>query len=156
MAMISCPECEQKISDLASACPGCGYPINVKASNQKGLGENQLDEETLGRIASYQRIILLCVLAYIMLIVFQFFIPPEYRFLLIGALGITAVTAMIGVFLLSVQVYNVGLGIVLGILTLIPLIGLFVLLTINGKATSILRMHGIHVGLLGADFSRRQ
>ncbi len=28
MALISCPECNQAVSDLASACPHCGYIIN--------------------------------------------------------------------------------------------------------------------------------
>lgn len=27
MALITCPECESKISDLAKSCPHCGYPI---------------------------------------------------------------------------------------------------------------------------------
>ena len=27
MALIKCPECEQTISDKASKCPKCGYPI---------------------------------------------------------------------------------------------------------------------------------
>ncbi|MDE5803214.1 MAG: zinc-ribbon domain-containing protein [Lachnospiraceae bacterium] len=28
MALIKCPECGKEISDKASSCPGCGYPIN--------------------------------------------------------------------------------------------------------------------------------
>lgn len=31
MAMIKCPECNQEISDQASVCPHCGYPIQEKA-----------------------------------------------------------------------------------------------------------------------------
>lgn len=27
MPMINCPECEQKVSDKATACPKCGYPL---------------------------------------------------------------------------------------------------------------------------------
>lgn len=27
MPMINCPECKQKISDKATACPNCGYPL---------------------------------------------------------------------------------------------------------------------------------
>jgi len=40
--------------------------------------------------------------------------------------------------------------IVLGVLSLVPLIGLLVLLVVNGKATNILRQNDIKVGLLGA------
>ena len=28
MALINCPECAQQVSDLAAACPDCGYPLN--------------------------------------------------------------------------------------------------------------------------------
>ncbi len=27
MALISCPECGREVSDIAFACPGCGYPV---------------------------------------------------------------------------------------------------------------------------------
>lgn len=57
------------------------------------------------------------------------------------------------VFLLAVKLYGTALGIVLGILSLIPLIGLLVLLGVNGKATSVLRANGVKVGLLGARLS---
>lgn len=30
MALINCPECEAKISDLASCCPHCGYPFDKR------------------------------------------------------------------------------------------------------------------------------
>jgi hypothetical protein len=42
---------------------------------------------------------------------------------------------------------------VLGVLALIPLVGLIVLLIVNGKATKILREHGVRVGLMGAKLS---
>jgi hypothetical protein len=42
------------------------------------------------------------------------------------------------------------MGVVLGILTLIPCIGLIALLIINGKATAVLKNHGIKVGFFGA------
>lgn len=30
MALINCPECGKEVSDKASSCPNCGYPINIK------------------------------------------------------------------------------------------------------------------------------
>ena len=30
MALIKCPECGKEISDKATACPNCGYPIDGK------------------------------------------------------------------------------------------------------------------------------
>ena len=32
MALITCPECGRKVSDMATNCPDCGYPI---AANKK-------------------------------------------------------------------------------------------------------------------------
>ena len=29
MALIKCPECGKEISDKASRCPKCGYPIEI-------------------------------------------------------------------------------------------------------------------------------
>ena len=34
MALITCPECSKEVSDQASACPGCGYPIHSAASGE--------------------------------------------------------------------------------------------------------------------------
>ena len=27
MTLISCPECDRRVSDMASACPNCGFPV---------------------------------------------------------------------------------------------------------------------------------
>jgi len=29
MALIKCPECSREVSDKATACPGCGYPLKA-------------------------------------------------------------------------------------------------------------------------------
>lgn len=33
MALINCPECGKQVSDVASSCPNCGYPISKKTNN---------------------------------------------------------------------------------------------------------------------------
>lgn len=33
MALITCPECAGSISDKATACPHCGFPVNPQPSN---------------------------------------------------------------------------------------------------------------------------
>ena len=105
-------------------------------------------------IANRQRSIMLCILAYIILIVLQFALPPALRLFLGIAVLAVAITAAVYVFMLAMALYNTAAGIVLGILTLVPLVGLIVLLVINGKATTILRSHGIKVGLMGADMNQ--
>jgi hypothetical protein len=63
---------------------------------------------------------------------------------------VVAITAAVFIFMLAISLYNTGVGVLLGILTLIPLIGLLVLLVVNSKATKLLREHGLKVGLMGA------
>lgn len=36
MALITCPECSQKISDNAAHCLNCGFPINPTKPKGKG------------------------------------------------------------------------------------------------------------------------
>jgi hypothetical protein len=55
------------------------------------------------------------------------------------------------IFRLAIHLYHPVIGVAMGVLSLIPCIGLLVLLVMNGKATSVLRLNGIRVGLLGAD-----
>jgi len=112
-----------------------------------------LSREDLRSTATYQKGILVCILAYILLVGFQFALPPEARLFLALAAPAVVITATVFVFLLATKVYSTGLGVLLGILTLIPCVGLIVLLIINGKATGVLKKHGIRVGLLGAKLS---
>lgn len=109
--------------------------------------------EDLRSVAMYQKGILVCILLYLIAVVCQFAVPQEVRLLL--GLGVLAVglTGTVFVFLLAMKVYGVGIGVLLGLLTFIPCIGLIVLLTVNGKATAILRQNGIKVGLMGANIS---
>ncbi len=34
MALIACPECQKQISDQATACPQCGYPLRERQQQQ--------------------------------------------------------------------------------------------------------------------------
>jgi hypothetical protein len=105
----------------------------------------------LRQIAIQQKVIIYCILGYIVFGMLQFVLPQELK--LIGLLAIAAVgiTATVFVFMLAISIHNTGLGIVLGLLALIPCVGLIVLLVVNGQATSLLRAHGIRVGLMGAN-----
>ena len=104
----------------------------------------------LRTIAIRQRVIICCVLAYIVAVVMQIVIPPPFNALASLLVLAAGITGAVFVFMLAIALYNTGAGVVLGILTLIPLIGLIVLLIINGKATTVLREHGLQVGLMGA------
>lgn len=78
-------------------------------------------------------------------------IPPVVEIGLTIALLAAVLAGMVFVFLLSAKVYGTVQGLLFGFLTLIPLLGLLVLLRINAKATNVLKANGIKVGLLGAN-----
>ena len=109
--------------------------------------------EDLRAVAKYQKGILVCILIYLIAVFGQFALPVELRFILALGVVLVAIAGAVFVFLLAIKVYGAGLGTLFGILSLVPLLGLLVLLIINGKATTILRQNGIKVGFMGAKLS---
>jgi hypothetical protein len=116
----------------------------------------------VGEIARRQRAVMYCMLFYILLVLGNFFVTmpknrqagdgSEFIALMLSVCALLAmITSAVFVFRLAMVVHNRGTGIVMGILTLVPLLGLIILLMVNGKATALLRRHGIRVGLMGAD-----
>jgi len=52
MAMITCPECGAQVSDQATACIKCGYPIK-KAVPRQGKAVFKASKEFIGLASSY-------------------------------------------------------------------------------------------------------
>ncbi len=129
-------------------------PYQSPMTESRAIGVRSGRREDLRSVAKYQKGILVCILIYIVAVICQLVLPPELR--LVISLGVLAVgvTGTVFVFLLAIRVYSTAVGILLGILTLFPCLGLLVLLIVNGKATTILKQNGIKVGLLGADLSK--
>ena len=129
---------------MSSMPPYGNAPLNYAAPARNDIRE----------IAVRQRVVMLCILGYIACVILQFVVPGPLKLVVALAGAAFSITGAVFVFMLAVAIYSTGLGVVLGILTLIPIIGLIVLLIVNAKATTILRAHGIKVGLLGADKSQ--
>jgi hypothetical protein len=128
-------------------------PYRAPDDDFHAIGIKSGSREDLRAVAKYQKGILLCILFYLVAFGAQLFMPPELRLLLgVVAIGLS-LTSTVFVFLLAMKVYSTGVGVVLGILTLVPCIGLIVLLAVNQRATGILKENGLQVGLLGADLS---
>jgi hypothetical protein len=121
---------------------------------QPAIGVKSGSREDLKAVAQYQKGILVCILIYLVAVIGQFAIPPNLRILVALSIVAVGIAGTVFVFLLAMKVYSTGLGIFLGLLTVLPCVGLIVLLAVNGKATRILRENGIRVGLLGADLSK--
>lgn len=123
--------------------------------------DREMPIDELRSIAFSQKGLIYCILAtvtlYIAIVALLITAPPNRPASLTWAqisigLGLVAagVTATFFVFSLATRTYGVGGGILLGLLTMIPGVGLILLLIINSKATSLLNLNGVRVGLLGA------
>jgi hypothetical protein len=122
--------------------------------------DTRMSRDRLREVAMAQKIIILCILLNLATIPIRLVldnVAPEMQlvgWLILGSYYLAvAILATVFVFKLALTIYSSGTGVLLGILTLIPCIGLIVLLVINSKATGILQKHGVRVGLLGARMS---
>lgn len=129
-------------------------PYQSPLADIRAVGVLSGKQEDLRAVALYQKGILVCILVQLLAVIGQLAVPAEMRILVALVALATGLVGLVFVFLLATKVYGIGAGVILGVLTFIPCIGLIVLLIINGKATSILRQNGHKVGLLGADLSK--
>ena len=123
-------------------------PFEAPASNSRVIGIVSGSREDLLKVAKYQKGILVCILVYILAVAGQFALPPQIRPLV--GLGVLVVGLIAAIFtiLLAMKTHGTGLGIILGVLCLVPILGLLILLLVNQKATTVLQLNGIKVGLL--------
>ena len=113
------------------------------------------DRDKLRRVAKYQRRVLFALLANILLYgIFLFLrgmgLEGVAGLVALGLLGI-ALFAMVAVFLLATEVYNVVVAIIFAPVMLIPCISLLALAAVNQRATTFLQARGIKVGFMGVD-----
>lgn len=118
------------------------------------LGYAQPVRNDVADVARLQRLSLICLLVRVVLLVAGLVLPLLMPLPLRGLLSLVglAVWVLGAVFLfrLAVRVYPKGQGIVLGILSLVPFLGMIPMLIVIRKASFILRVNGVRVGLLGA------
>ncbi|MEM9291036.1 MAG: hypothetical protein AAGD01_05100 [Acidobacteriota bacterium] len=124
------------------------------SDNPPVVGIPSGSRKDLRDVAMYQKGIIFCILTQLFGAVAQVVLPGEARLLLLIVLLLVSVVSAVLVFLLAIRVYGTAVGLVLGLLALVPLLGLLILLIVNRKATGILRQNGIPVGLMGADSSQ--
>ena len=129
-------------------------PYQSPSAEPQVVGVKSGSREDLRSVAKYQKGILVCILIYVIAMIGQFAVPDEMGFIIGFGILVVGLVGTVFVFLLAIKVYSTGVGVLLGILTLVPCIGLIVLLVVNGKATAVLKQNGIKVGLLGANLSQ--
>jgi hypothetical protein len=111
------------------------------------------DRQELRLIAGRQKAVLICILVNILCLVGQFLVAKPVRPMVGLVFFASCVVAAVFLFMLAVRLYGTGVGVILGILSLIPYLGLIPLAIVNSKATRILKDNSIHVGVMGADMS---
>ncbi len=126
-------------------------PFEAPQSDSRAIGVLSGTREDLRSVARYQKGVIVCILIYLLAVFGQFALPPQARMILGIGVMCVGLTGAVFAFLLAMKTHGTGQGILLGILCLVPCVGLLVLLIINGKATNVLKQNGIKVGLLGAD-----
>jgi hypothetical protein len=109
--------------------------------------------DQLRAIALYQRLAIFSVLGYALLFMASTALPA-YRVLTLSVAGVVGLVAAVCVFFLAIRLFGLLMAILLALLAATPCISLLVLLGINGKATTVLREHGIPVGVFGANLSK--
>lgn len=131
-------------------------PYQAPQPVPRALGVKSGRREDVYSVAIYQKVILICILIYLIALIGQFVLPEGLFLMLAIAAGVGVIVGTLFVFLLAAKVYHPAIGILLGLLTLVPVVGLIVLLRINAKAIKILKDNGVHVGLIGARMSDLQ
>ena len=135
-------------------------PYEAPRADLRAVGVRSGQRADVRQVAVAQKVILVCILIQIVNIVLQLVVvlgklPIPQEALMAASIVslITSVVSAVYVFILAIRVYNTGLGILFGVLALVPCAGLIVLLVVNAKATGILQANGHKVGLMGADLS---
>jgi predicted Zn finger-like uncharacterized protein len=122
----------------------------AKRNRNARSGEQGSD---LYRVALFQKAVLVCVVANIGLAICRAFLPTDLALLFLIAALLVALTSAVFVCLLSAALYGTVRAIIMGVLALIPLVGLIVLLVLNAGATRLLKDNDVRVGFLGASLS---
>jgi DNA-directed RNA polymerase subunit RPC12/RpoP len=120
---------------------------------KKPKGKKGAKRAYLKSIAVSQKGVLISLLLQILFNVSMFASNGQMKIFSVIAVLLVALIGTVFTFMLAIKVYSVGLGVFLGILTLVPFVSLIVLLVVSGKATKILRESGHDVGLMGAKLS---
>jgi hypothetical protein len=107
----------------------------------------------LRSVALYQKLLLVGLLLQVLALIGWLVLPDSLSLVVWLTLVPVGLATTVFAFLLSMRVFGTGLGVLMGMLTLLPAVGLIALVVINVKATGVLGAHGYQVGLLGVPLS---
>src|SRR5262245_50950896 len=105
-------------------------PYQSPALEAQVIGVLSGRPEDLRAVAMYQRGIIACILIYFIAMIGQVAVPLELRWIVGVGILLAGLIGMICVFLLAIRVYSLALGLLFGLLTFVPCVGLLMLLMI--------------------------
>jgi hypothetical protein len=146
----SCGDITSKAGEQAPV-PTDDNPCATPCGVDRPIGITSGSHKDLKTVAVAQKSILVCIILRMFGFASLYSSPSEFHLFVEIALYCVSAVGAVSVFILAKKV---GLGIIYGIVALIPYIGLLSLLVVNQKATKILRANGHEVGLLGADTAK--
>lgn len=127
-------------------------PYDAPRETSEQTATDETAREELRSIATEQRRVILCILVYMFAFIGQFFLPIELA-QIVGPLALlfVGIVGAVFVFRLAIKLYGIVVGVLVGVLTLVPFLGFLLLLLVNQRATSKLQLAGVKVGFLGAN-----
>jgi hypothetical protein len=133
-------------------------PYQPPQTSSQVIGVLSGSREDLCSIAIYQKGVLVCIVIDLIMVVGSYVVPSEMNLWFAIVVLLVDCVAAAFVTMLAAKTYGTALGILLGGIVLgvhcrKPLLGLLILLAVNGKATAILKQNGIKVGFFGANVS---
>ena len=176
MIAFRCSVCdeEMEIADRMAGktieCVGCGRKVEVpdeapplrrreKSRRRRRQGGGQLGPAELRQVAMYQRAVIMCILIQVLLGVLCYAFSDELRTIPVAVVAAVAVilavfiTAAIFVFKLASRLYG-SVALAMAVVTLVPFLGMLILVVVNQRATGVLKQEGYTVGFLGAPMSQ--
>ena len=138
------------MSDNPYQAPAEEPPEDKQESVKQQKLAFQLDLKT---IIKHQKGVVACLCVYLLFLIGPFLSPSEGKLFSVFMLMVVAVMAAAYAFPLETLLFNRSVAILLTLLTLLPGVGLLILLTVAHQTTKFLRSKGIHAGLFGANLS---
>jgi hypothetical protein len=123
---------------------------NVPSPEQKTAPAGKFLPEEIQRIAGYQKRVIFCILGNTLLPFLRVMLSPSFTVLFVIAMLVVWIASIVFTFRLAQSIYKKNMGVLMGILTLLPFVNIIAILKVNGSATDLLREEGVPVGFFGA------
>ena len=138
-------------------------PYQPPSADSQIVGIKSGEPRDLKSVAKSQKGLLFSILLQLIAVISSFsysvspfIFPVNLDAIVIFSVLAGGISGTFFVFWLAIKVYSPLPGVLLGMLTLVPCVGLIILAAVNRKATFILKQNGIKVGFLGAKLSQTQ